>query len=121
MKWFKKWINRMNNEGRDILEEEAVYNISETVGIADIPYRTNGKRGLNSIRQQLQTAHVTSPSTHSINFQIYPATGGYVAEINFYDENTDSNVRSLHVIPNTDLSELGDHISKIITIEMLKR
>jgi hypothetical protein len=119
MRWFKKWINRMNSEGRDILEEEAVYHISE--GIPDIPYRANGKRGLNSIRQQLQTAHATSPSTPSINFQIYPATGGYVAEINFYDENTDSNVRSLHVIPNTDLSELGDHISKIITIEMLKR
>jgi hypothetical protein len=106
----------MNNEGRDILEEEAVYNISDAT---DIPYRTNGKRGLNSIRQQLQSTN--SPSTHSINFQIYPATGGYVAEINFYDENTDSNIRSLHVIPNTDLSELGDHISKIITIEMLKR
>jgi hypothetical protein len=28
MRWFKKWINRMNSEGRDILEEEAVYNIS---------------------------------------------------------------------------------------------
>jgi hypothetical protein len=121
MKWFKKWINRMNSEGRDILEEEAVYNISETVGIADLPYRANGKRGLNSIRQQLQAVSTNSPSTHSINFQIYPATGGYVAEINFYDENTDSNVRSLHVIPNTDLSELGNHISKIITIEMLKR
>ena len=117
MKWFKKWINRMNNEGRDILEDEAVYHLSE--GTPDIPYRTNGKRGLNSIRQQLQSTN--SPSTHSINFQIYPATGGYVAEINFYDENTDSNTRSLHVIPNTDLSELGDHISKIITIEMLKR
>jgi hypothetical protein len=28
MRWFKKWINRMNSEGRDILEEEEVYNIS---------------------------------------------------------------------------------------------
>ena len=117
MKWFKKWINRMNNEGRDILEEESVYNISE--GITDIPYRTNGKRGLNRLQGIVATNN--SPSTHSINFQIYPATGGYVAEINFYDENSDTNVRSLHVIPNTDITELGENISKIITIEMLKR
>jgi hypothetical protein len=113
MKWFKKWMFRMFNEGRDLVEEESIYSISEC---ADVPRKI--RRGINSIHGITQN---TSPSTHSINFQIYPATGGYVAEINFYDEQSDSNVRSLHVIPTTDFSQLGDSISKIITLEMLKR
>ena len=102
----------MFQEGRDLIEEESIYSISDE----SVPKRI--RRGINSIHGITQN---TSPSTHSINFQIYPAVGGYVAEINFYDEKTDNNVRSLHVIPTTDYSQLGDSISKIITIEMLKR
>jgi hypothetical protein len=112
MRWFKKWMFRMFNEGRDLVEEESIYSISDE----SIPKRI--RRGINSIQGITQNS---SPSTPSINFQIYPAVGGYVAEINFYDEKNDSNVRSLHVIPTTDFSELGTNISKIITIEMLKR
>lgn len=102
----------MFQEGRDLIEEETIYGISDE----SVPKRI--RRGINSIQGITQN---NSPSTHSINFQIYPAVGGYVAEINFYDEQSDSNIRSLHVIPTTDFSELGENISKIITLEMLKR
>jgi hypothetical protein len=116
MKWFKKWMFRMFQEGRDIIEEE-IYSVSDN----NVPERI--RRGINKSKgiHGITAASDHSPSTPSINFQIYPATGGYVAEINFYDEKSDSNVRSLHVIPTTDFSELGSSISKIITLEMLKR
>lgn len=117
MRWFKKWINRMNNEGRDYWEEDEIHTIASDSGT---PYHKNPKRLSAAIRGQAIPSS-NSPNTHSINFQIYPATGGYVAEISFYDEKTDNNVRSLHVIPTTDYSQLGDSISKIITLEMLKR
>ena len=103
----------MNTEGRDIYEEEEV-------AAFDTPVRKNALRG-GSTGKVAGIPSNHSPSTQSINFQIYPATGGYVAEIAFYDEKTDSHCRSLHVISTTDYSELGDHISKIITIEMLRR
>lgn len=116
MKWFKKWIYRMYSQGRDIYEEEEI----DVVASHDTPRLKNALRGMS--RHTAGTPIGTnSPNTHCINFQIYPATGGYVAEINFYDEKSDNNVRSLHVIPSTDLSELGSNISKIITLEMLKR
>ena len=102
----------MSTDGRDLVEEETIYSISDE----SIPKKI--RRGINSIQGITQN---NSPSTHSINFQIYPAVGGYVAEINFYDEQSDRNIRSLHVIPTTDFSQLGDSISKIITLEMLKR
>lgn len=112
MKWFKKWMFRMFQEGRDLLEEEVIFGVPDN----NVPERI--RRGINKIHGITQN---NSPNTPSINFQIYPAVGGYVAEINFYDEKNDSNVRSLHVIPTTDFSELGTNISKIITLEMLKR
>lgn len=60
-----------------------------------------------------------SPDCPSINFQIYPATGGNVVEINYYDEKADKMYKALHIIPSDQ--DLGDGISKIITFEMLKR
>lgn len=104
----------MNSEGRDILEEEAVYHISSD----SVPERI--RRGVNKLHG-ITVKPDNSPNTPSINFQIYPATGGYVAEITYYDEKTDNTVRSLHVIPTTEFTELGENISKIITLEMLKR
>lgn len=63
--------------------------------------------------------HSTTPSSPSINFQIYPATGGNVVEVQYYDDHTDKHYRALHIVP-TD-QDLGEGISKIITVEMLKK
>lgn len=63
--------------------------------------------------------HTNSPDCPSINFQIYPATGGNVVEIQYYNETLDKTYRALHIIPNDQ--DLGEGISKIITVEMLKK
>lgn len=54
----------------------------------------------------------------AMNFQICRATGGYIVEFSNYDRKRDEHNRNLHII--TDEQDLGDSISKIVTIEMLR-
>lgn len=54
----------------------------------------------------------------AMNFQICRATGGYIVEFSNYDRKRDEHNRHLHII--TDEQDLGDSISKIVTIEMLR-
>ncbi len=54
----------------------------------------------------------------SMNFQICRATGGYIVEYSNYDRKRDEHNRHLHII--TDEQDLGDSISKIVTIEILR-
>ena len=61
----------------------------------------------------------TTPDCPSINFQIYSATGGNVVEVQYYNETLDKSYKALHIIPSDQ--DLGEGISKIITIEMLKK
>jgi len=62
-----------------------------------------------------------SPHAQSINFQIYPANGGHVVEVYApeYSSLTTSPNRSLYIIPSD--KDIGNEISKIITLEMLKK
>jgi hypothetical protein len=53
-----------------------------------------------------------------MNFQICRATGGYIVEYSNYDRKRDEHNRHLHII--TDAQDLGDSISKIVTIEILR-
>jgi hypothetical protein len=57
--------------------------------------------------------------TKGMNFTIYPANGGHVLEYISYDERTDKNNCSLHLIGAEQ--NLGDTIAHAITLEMLKR
>jgi hypothetical protein len=54
----------------------------------------------------------------AMNFQICRATGGYIVEYSSYDRKRDEHNRHLHII--TDEQDLGDSISKIVTIELLR-
>ena len=52
-------------------------------------------------------------------FRLYPATGGHIVEYSFYDERKDQNTQALHLIPSD--ADLGDALSKIMTLEALRR
>lgn len=112
MKWLKRKLAKWTEEGN----YQNSYNNSRAelreLSVSDI-YAVSGSNG-----------STRSPGTNSINFQIYPANGGHVAEITFIDNNVvhlgnSTTNKSLHIIPNSD--DLGESISKIITYEMLKR
>jgi hypothetical protein len=60
------------------------------------------------------------PDLHSQGFRlsVYGASGGTIIETTKYDRKSDENRHSLHVV--TEDKDLGDELSKIITMEQLR-
>ena len=61
-----------------------------------------------------------SVDLHSQGFrlQVYSASGGTIVETTKYDRKSDENRHSLHVV--TEDKDLGEELSKIITMEQLR-
>lgn len=57
-------------------------------------------------------------NSYGFNLRVYKASGGTVIETNTYDSSKDRHRNGLYVI--TDDKDLGQEISKIITVENLK-
>jgi hypothetical protein len=57
-------------------------------------------------------------SSQGFRLNIYGASGGTIIETTKYDRKSDENRHSLHVV--TDDKELGEELSKIITMEQLR-
>lgn len=55
---------------------------------------------------------------NGLDFTIHKAVGGYVIEAKFYDPQTDMSRNGIYVIPED--KDIGEEISKILTIECLK-
>ena len=55
----------------------------------------------------------------AMNFMIHPAQGGYIIELRTYNSKTDRHDQQLHLI--SDDADLSESISKIITLELLRR
>lgn len=62
-----------------------------------------------------------SPNLRSrgVRFTMYNANGGMVIETDYYDDKTDRRTSNLYVC--TDSENLGEELSKILTLETLKR
>jgi hypothetical protein len=60
------------------------------------------------------------PDLNSTSFRlsVYGASGGTIIETTKYDRKSDENRHSLHVV--TDDKDLGEELSKIITMEQLR-
>jgi hypothetical protein len=111
MKWFDDWFAKKAKEAWDN---------SRQINDRDIDMQKAYAMG-QAINKVSSMSH--SPNTQSINFQIYPANGGHVVEVNMPEYsslsiNTMPN-RSLYIVPSD--KDLGNEISKIITLEMLKK
>jgi hypothetical protein len=103
MKWFNNWLYK---KFKHMWENRYLY--EETVGSPEPTDRVVSSGNILHSRRG-----------NGLNFQIYGASGGYVLECSHYDDNTDKHYQNLHVIANGE--DLGESISKIITIEMLRR
>jgi hypothetical protein len=57
-------------------------------------------------------------SSNSFSLNIYGASGGTIIETTKYDRKSDENRHSLHVV--TEDKDLGEELSKIITMEQLR-
>ena len=79
---------------------------------------------MNYVSQKMSTgiAIGRGPSLDNdkgIRFQVYKASGGMIIETSTYDRHKDRSYTSLHII--TEDKDLGQEISKIITMESLKQ
>lgn len=82
------------------------------------PYGSDIK--MNSITSARHHGHSTlSSATEPLRFTIYNASGGKIVEISHYDQKTDRNNTSLHIINNDE--DFGESIGKIAFIELLKK
>lgn len=114
MKWFDDWFAKKAKEAW----ENVIKSRDEYTKEVDMHKAYAMGQAINKVSS---ISH--SPHTQSINFQIYPANGGHVVEVSVPEYssltiNVPSN-RSLYIIPSD--KDIGTEISKIITLEMLKK
>jgi hypothetical protein len=120
MKWFFKWIwNGIRNAERH--EEELKINEAKDRDWVDryrpgLAIPTGIK--LNKVKPGPSVEGIQL-STQAMHLRIYPATGGHIVEYSYYNDATDQNEQALHLIPS-DL-DLGSELSKILTLQALKR
>jgi len=105
MNWLKRKLAKWVRQGNEV-EETLIEN-----------YPSIGK--VKKLGQAIYSGASNTLNSQSITFQVYSATGGSVVEVEYYDDKSDRHYKSLHIIPSDQ--DLGDGISKIITIEMLKK
>ena len=74
----------------------------------------------NDERELVYAEDCESVDLHSKGFrlQVYSASGGTIVETTKYDRKSDENRHSLHVV--TEDKDLGEELSKIITMEQLR-
>jgi hypothetical protein len=104
LKWFYRWLDNKIQNSRYCEE--------------DVPAPMNSvaskrRRGTVSVRESDDFA------SEPIQFKMYKAAGGWAIEFRQYDNRNDRMDTSLYVVNGEE--ELGNHISKIITMEALKR
>jgi hypothetical protein len=110
MNWLKRKLAKWVRQGNEV-EETLIENYSGE------SYPGIGK--VKKLGQAIYSGSSNTLNSQSITFQVYSATGGSVVEVEYYDDKLDRHYKSLHIIPSDQ--DLGDGISKIITIEMLKK
>jgi len=103
MKWFDKWFRKKCKEALEYPPEPEKYDSQAISTIASVS-RSLRHHGNNE---------------DSLNFQIYFANGGYVLEYSHYDNKKDEHTRRLHIVRSDE--NLGEDISKVITMEMLRK
>jgi hypothetical protein len=106
MKWFYKWFGKkinqsMNDDG--LVEAES-----------SSPNLITAKQS-----RHMRVRESDDIASEPIQFKMYKASGGWAIEFRHYDRKNDRVDSNLYVV--NDEQELGDHISKIITMEALKR
>jgi hypothetical protein len=69
--------------------------------------------------RQVSVAGPKRLRSNGMEFTLYVADGGYVLEYHSYDHKTDEQHNRIHLIP--DSHDFGDQLSKIITMELLRR
>lgn len=77
--------------------------------------KQNGEKGILVSARDIDTVPENDPI---ITFRIYSATNGKILEFRRYDRKTDRNDNSTYIIEKD--REIGEYVSKCLSLEMLK-
>lgn len=116
MKWFFRWLHNGISEIEAQAREEREQDIYSTQSNMHRPRATAMK--MSQIKGSKDDGYVNLNQS-ALSFRLYPATGGHIVEYSYYNEKTDMNQQALHLIPSD--ADLGDSLSKIMTLEALRR
>jgi hypothetical protein len=72
----------------------------------------------NNIYAPIAIRSHDEPDTNCLRFKVFKANGGTVVQTDYYDQKTDRQHNTLHVI--VEGQDLGQELGKIITYESLK-
>jgi hypothetical protein len=112
MKLFDKWLY---TKFRDMWDNRNKYEqLTESTWLKDNAVAISKSAGISVSPQSLGHRLETS----GLRFNLYKATGGFVIETQQYDSRTDRHQTHLYVV-NSE-KDIGQEISKIITLESLK-
>lgn len=94
--WLRNWINEDEDGGANLV-----------------------KRKRNSVSLVSAANSDSDLGSNPIRLFIYPANGGFVVETRVYDEKRDRYNNNLYLI--TDHEQMGEELSKIVTMMSLAR
>ena len=103
MQWFYKWLGDKISNSQT--ENYGVESASVSLGKSSRTARVRGESD--------------DLASDPIQFKMFKASGGWAIEFRQYDHKNDRINTSLYVVNGEQ--ELGEHVSKIITMEALKR
>lgn len=94
MRWFKRWLHRMVDTAYD-------------------------GQGIEMEKEVVLSSRSGTPNSNpNLIFRIYRANNGFVMEVGRQDRRTHDTSYEMYLI--ADGEDLGDNISKIITVETLR-
>jgi hypothetical protein len=106
MKWFDKWFAKKCQTAWENRDRPEYANDAKTA-----PGLLNASpRGINSDYDDEST----------INLRIHNAHGGCIVEANKYDRARDRTRTKIYVFADSNTTDIGNELSKIITMESLR-
>lgn len=101
MKWFDNWFKKKCKQAWD---NSSRADDAETVVCS-------------SSRHKLNTDYDDERVVH---LRIYSASGGCIVEASKYDKSRDQTRTRMYVFPDSEGTDLGNELSKIVTMESLR-
>jgi hypothetical protein len=117
-KWLDRWLTRKIHSVI-MTDERNEFDMGTTED--DFPRAPRKRGGLSTrIRNRIDDiSEEPFPLEHGMRFTIYQASGGLIIQYSQYDEKINETNHALHIITND--MDIGDSLSKIITIQQLRK
>jgi hypothetical protein len=129
-KRFINWLRETDGYGDDgrmlatdeepikVRADREVASWSNAVNVMNNAKSRKVARTLGAVMKSSPPERAESIDSRGITFKLFPARGGLVIETYHYDDRTDSNQNTLHLIAESE--DLSEALSRIISMEAMR-